>query len=133
MRTVLLVEPAAEIADPLASELRAGMFMVELARSARAALQVVGEQRPDAVVIALDLPDGPLEANAFVVRRVGPEAGLQPGVGLQFFAMGSDARDRWDRFVGALSGAHDVRYRPEWNRGKHDLFDNPPEKPSHSL
>lgn len=34
--------------------------------------------------------------------------------------------------TGALSGGHDVRHRPEWNRGKHDLFDNPPEKPSHS-
>jgi len=35
--------------------------------------------------------------------------------------------------TGALSGGHDVRHRPEWNRGKHDLFDNPPEKPSQSL
>ncbi len=76
MRTVLLVEPAAEIADPLASELRAGMFMVELARSARAALQVVGEQRPDAVVIALDLPDDDAAALCAQIKRSAQSGGL---------------------------------------------------------
>jgi uncharacterized protein (TIGR02266 family) len=76
MRTVLLVEPSAEVADPLASELRAGLFMVEVARTARAALQIVGEQRPDAVVIALDLPDDDAASLCAQIKRNAQSGGL---------------------------------------------------------
>lgn len=56
------------------------------------------------VRVVLELPDGPLYANAFVSRSVTPGHGIQPGVGLQFFAMPDLTRNRWDKYVTWLSG-----------------------------
>jgi len=54
------------------------------------------------VKLAVELPDGPLEATAFVSRRVeGPE---RTGIGVQFFALSAQAKGRWDAFVSARSG-----------------------------
>jgi len=62
------------------------------------------------VKLHIELPDGPLDATAFVSRRV--QRNDEAGVGVQFFALSSQAKGRWDTFVGTLSGAHDpVRER----------------------
>lgn len=57
------------------------------------------------VQLVLQLPDGPLSATGFVVRRTAP--GARPaGVGLQFFALSAASKQRWDHFVYGLTGAH---------------------------
>lgn len=54
------------------------------------------------VKLGIELPDGPLDATAFVSRRV--DAGAGRGIGVQFFALSSQAKGRWDAFVATLSG-----------------------------
>jgi len=54
------------------------------------------------VKLAIELPDGPLEATAFVSRQVNDDA--RTGVGVQFFALSAEAKARWDAFVTTLSG-----------------------------
>lgn len=57
------------------------------------------------VRVTLHLPDGPLEANGFVSRRVPPSDTVLPGVGLQFFAMAEPTRRRWEQYITWLSGS----------------------------
>lgn len=54
------------------------------------------------VKLTITLPDGPLEATAFVSRRTA--AGDDAGVGVQFFALSAEAKARWDGFIGSLAG-----------------------------
>lgn len=54
------------------------------------------------VKLEIQLPEGPIEATAFVTRRVAD--GPQAGVGVQFFALSTEAKARWDGFVTSLSG-----------------------------
>ena len=58
--------------------------------------------------VLIHLEDGPIEVLASVMRRVLPgspaAARLGPGAGLQFFALGPEARSRWERFVAGLRG-----------------------------
>lgn len=56
------------------------------------------------VRVSVLLPDGPLEATAFV-SRVDPD---KRWVALQFFALSGENKGRWDAFVGSL--ARDDRY-----------------------
>jgi hypothetical protein len=56
------------------------------------------------VKLDIELPDGPLEATAFVSRRV--ERTERSGVGVQFFALSAEAKTRWDQFVATLSGSN---------------------------
>jgi hypothetical protein len=51
----------------------------------------------------MQMPDGPLEATGFVTRRV--TDGARVGAGVQFFALASQAKARWDTFVSQLSGS----------------------------
>ena len=57
------------------------------------------------VQLNLRLPDGDLPATAFVVRRAQNGDESHPGVGLQFFALSSASKRRWDRYVFDLAGA----------------------------
>lgn len=49
----------------------------------------------------LDMPDGPLEATGFVTRQV-DETGVV-GAGVQFFALASTAKARWDAYLSAVA------------------------------
>src|SRR3954452_12934003 len=55
---VLVVEDEAAVRDPLARFLGLHGFEVRTAETASAALDIVAEQRPDAAVIDLRLPEG---------------------------------------------------------------------------
>lgn len=52
----------------------------------------------------IDLPDGPMDATGFVVNL------RKDGCGIQFFALGSSAKARWDAFV--ASAATGRRFEP---------------------
>ncbi|MBI5493892.1 MAG: PilZ domain-containing protein [Deltaproteobacteria bacterium] len=54
------------------------------------------------VALAIALPVGTIRATALVTRTVA--AGDQAGMGVQFFALGSEAKERWDRYVSAVEG-----------------------------
>jgi len=55
------------------------------------------------VRLTLHLPSGPIDATA-IVSRVVVDAPRGPGMGMQFFALAADAKDRWDRFILQLEG-----------------------------
>jgi len=49
----------------------------------------------------LDMPDGALEATGFVTRQVATPGMV--GAGVQFFALASAAKARWDAYLGAIA------------------------------
>lgn len=53
------------------------------------------------VRLSFELPDGPLEVMGMVARAVPRDAaaGAHPGMGIDFFALAKQAKDRWDAFV----------------------------------
>lgn len=80
-----------------------GVQRVECVDVSRHGIFILTDEPPPArflLRLIVHLPDGALGANAFVSRRV--TEGL-PGAGLQFFAMSSHAKRRWDAFVARLS------------------------------
>lgn len=66
-----------------------------------------GPQERFLVKLEIQVPGTSLEATAFVTRRV-PE-GPRAGVGVQLFALSSQAKSRWDGFVSSLAGSRDVQ------------------------
>lgn len=56
------------------------------------------------VTLSIHLPDGPLPATAFVSRGVQGRGTRPGGVGLQLFALGTQEKGRWDRFVQTVGG-----------------------------
>src|SRR5688572_18487520 len=49
----------------------------------------------------IQIPSGPLPATAFVARTA---QGRNSGVGVQFFALSAQSKERWDSFIFELSG-----------------------------
>ena len=66
---VLVVEDEAAVRDPLARFLALHGFEVRSAATAPAALEILAEQRPDAAVIDLRLPEG---SGRDVIRSIPP-------------------------------------------------------------
>ncbi len=58
-----------------------------------------------AVQLWIELPSGPLMANATISRRV--TGGRAPGCGVQFFALSSSSKSRWDDYIYNLSEKRD--------------------------
>src|SRR5688572_17388206 len=54
--------------------------------------------------LSVQIPSGPLPATAFVARRVAADRGRPAGVGVQFFALSAQSKDRWDTYVFELAG-----------------------------
>ncbi len=65
--------------------------------------------------LKIHLPTGPIPVLAVVARRVVAPA-ASAGVGLQFFVLAPEAKDKWDAFIGELRGerpaASDQRTSP---------------------
>jgi Tfp pilus assembly protein PilZ len=51
--------------------------------------------------LSIKIPTGPLPATAFVARTA---QGRVPGVGVQFFALSAQSKERWDAYIFELSG-----------------------------
>jgi Tfp pilus assembly protein PilZ len=54
--------------------------------------------------LSIKMPSGPLPATAFVARRVAADGSRPAGVGVQFFALSAQSKERWDTFIFELSG-----------------------------
>lgn len=54
------------------------------------------------LLVGVQLPSGPIETLATVVRRVEEQSRGPVGVGLKLFCLGAGAKDRWDRYVQSL-------------------------------
>jgi DNA-binding response OmpR family regulator len=66
---VLVVEDEAAVRDPLAKFLELHGFQVRTAATATGALQIVANQRPDAAIVDLRLPEG---SGGDVIRSIPP-------------------------------------------------------------
>ena len=85
---------------------------VEMVDASYRGLFVIMHEPPpvrELVKLQVELPSGPLELHAVVVRIVEDHLG-RPGVGLRFFALDGQPRATWEQFIrSALSSPRSAR------------------------
>ena len=66
------------------------------------------------VQLTVHLPRGPIRAAGSVTRTLRGNADHEDGVGIQFFALSDEAKERWDEFIFELQRATPARGTPKY-------------------